>query len=211
MKLQAQERFDDHYIEKHSFLVEYPYKKKIETIFLGDSLTRRWEDHLNLWNTFFDNETYLNMGVGGDTLENIFWRIQNGEIDGLNPKVAVVLAGTNNITQNSITYIASGIIEISNYLRSTLTSTDIVVLGLYPRLHDENGNECSGKIHAINEILKEECSKNNFGYEYFGNELLTREGKIDMRIMPDGLHLNELGYQRIGPILKAIIKKYSSI
>jgi lysophospholipase L1-like esterase len=51
---------------------------------------------------------------------------------------------------------------------------------------------------------------NHYHYEYFGDKLLGRNGRIDKTIMPDGLHLNEEGYQRAGPLIQEIITKYLS-
>ena len=74
----------------------------IDVYFLGDSITRRWgatdyPDFLANWNQNFHGWNAGNFGWGGDRTQNILWRLENGELDGVNPKVIVLLAGTNNV------------------------------------------------------------------------------------------------------------------
>ena len=74
----------------------------IDLYFLGDSITRRWgaldyPDLLAHWNRTFHGWNAANFGWGGDRTENILWRLENGELDGVHPKVIVLLAGTNNV------------------------------------------------------------------------------------------------------------------
>lgn len=54
------------------------------------------EDFQPTWQTFYGSRGALNLGFSGDGTENVLWRLANGEVDGLQPKVALVLIGTNN-------------------------------------------------------------------------------------------------------------------
>src|SRR5262245_42211790 len=74
----------------------------IDVYFLGDSITRRWgatdyPEFLANWKQNFFGWNAANFGWGGDTTQNILWRLEHGELDGVNPKVVVILAGTNNV------------------------------------------------------------------------------------------------------------------
>src|SRR5262249_48381687 len=86
----------------HQQMVENLKKGRIDVYFVGDSLTRRWRatdypPFLANWNENFHGWNAANFGWGGDAIQNILWRLQNGELDGVHPKVIVLLAGTNNV------------------------------------------------------------------------------------------------------------------
>jgi hypothetical protein len=86
----------------HEQLLEKAKKGKIDVYFAGDSITRRWgatdyPDFLANWKENFHGWNAANFGWGGDTVQNVLWRLTNGELDKVNPKVIVVMAGTNNI------------------------------------------------------------------------------------------------------------------
>src|SRR5207244_2762416 len=86
----------------HEQLIEKARRGKIDVYFVGDSITRRWgatdyPDFLANWNRNFHGWNAANFGWGGDTIQNILWRLENGELDGVNPKIIVVMAGTNNL------------------------------------------------------------------------------------------------------------------
>src|ERR1041385_8429174 len=86
----------------HEQLLEKAKKGGIDVYFLGDSITRRWgatdyPDFLANWKQNFFGWNAANFGWGGDTTQNILWRLENGELDGVNPKVIIILAGTNNV------------------------------------------------------------------------------------------------------------------
>src|SRR5262245_56809980 len=86
----------------HEQLLEKAMKGRIDVYFTGDSITRRWgatdyPDFLANWKQNFHGWNAANFGWGGDTVQNVLWRLANGELDGVNPKVIVVMAGTNNV------------------------------------------------------------------------------------------------------------------
>src|SRR5437016_9982084 len=86
----------------HEQLIEKARRGKIDVYFVGDSITRRWgatdyPDFLANWKQNFFGWNAANFGWGGDTIQNILWRLENGELDDVNPKIIVILAGTNNV------------------------------------------------------------------------------------------------------------------
>src|SRR5437660_2523730 len=66
-------------------------------VFLGDSLIQRWRFRRQLWQTTFGQYHPLNLGADGETIQGLLWRVDHGEIDGISPKVIVILVGTNNV------------------------------------------------------------------------------------------------------------------
>ena len=88
----------------HEQLLDKRKAGQIDVYFVGDSITRRWgtseeqyKDFLANWNANFKGWNAANFGWGGDKTQNMLWRLQNGELDGVNPKVIVLMAGTNNV------------------------------------------------------------------------------------------------------------------
>lgn len=208
MALQPVMRTDEHHQQKHEAILKLIKEQPIDVVFLGDSLTRRWEDNIHLWNEYFSEFRPANLGVGADCLENTLWRVMNGQIDGINPKLFIVLAGTNNLQKDSEETIADGIIQIVRVIHAKCEQSKVVVLGLLPREKDESGRECNDRIARINKLLRERAQDEDYVYEYFGDVLQTECGCVDRSIMPDGLHLNGAGYRIVGPIIRAIIQRF---
>jgi lysophospholipase L1-like esterase len=168
-------------------------------------LIRRWEDNIDLWNRFFSSYKAGNFGVGGDSLENIKWRISNGELDGIDPKIIIVLAGTNNLDKHSKETIVSGIREITEIIMDKLRNTKIVVLGLLPRNNDETGIDYIQKTVRINRKLSILFVETEVIYRDIGIDLIDEKGVVSDTIISDGLHLNRNGYEIIGPKLRKTI------
>ena len=95
-------RTDQNSMTAHAQLLEKAQAGGIDIYFVGDSITRRWgatdyPDLLANWKQNFFGWNAGDFGWGADKTENILWRLENGELDGVNPKVIVLLAGTNNV------------------------------------------------------------------------------------------------------------------
>ena len=101
---QPARRSDPNSLRAHEQLVQKAKQGGIDLYFVGDSITRRWgaadpqyRPLLENWRTNFFEWNAANFGWGADRIENILWRLENGELDGVNPKVIVLLAGINNV------------------------------------------------------------------------------------------------------------------
>jgi platelet-activating factor acetylhydrolase IB subunit beta/gamma len=207
MHIEAVMRTDDQSVAKHNKILGMKDEYDIQLVFLGDSLTRRWEDNIDLWNKYFSAYSAANFGVGGDCLENIKWRILNGELDGIDPKIIIILAGTNNLDKDSEETIVKGIREIAEIIQHKLKNTKIVILGLLPRNVNETGMNYAQKIGRINRQLESLYANTGITYRDIGTDLLNGQGVVSDTIMPDGLHLNGNGYEIIGPKLRSIINE----
>lgn len=205
MQMEAVMRTDDHHLAKHNKILGMKNEYDIQLVFLGDSLTRRWEDNIDLWNRYFAAYNAANFGVGGDCLENIKWRVLNGELDGIDPKAIIVLGGTNNLDKDCEETIVGGIQEIVEIIQDKLKNTKIVVLGLLPRGINETGINYAQKIDRINRQLDSLYANSEVIFRDIGTGLINEQGVVDHTIMPDGLHLNGHGYEILGPKLKDII------
>ena len=83
----------------------------IDLLFVGDSITDWWRQAnrgLPVWNEYFGSYKAANFGIAGDTTQGVLWRMQNGELDGFQAKLIVLMLGTNNINRNPNAEIADG-------------------------------------------------------------------------------------------------------
>ena len=104
------------WMEVHNSFRVLAKKGHIDLLFLGDSITQMWNEN-SVWRRFYGPRHAANFGIGGDRTQNVLWRIQNGELDGIEPKVAVLMIGTNNLYSDTPDEIALGITSIVTELR----------------------------------------------------------------------------------------------
>src|SRR5512145_456310 len=130
-------------MKTHEQLLDKAKKGRIDIYFEGDSITRRWgaTDYPELlanWNQNFFGWNAANFGWGADRTQNILWRLEHGELDGVHPKVIVLLAGTNNVgaqprDEQTIDEIAGGIKAIVDLCRQKAPDATVVVTAIFPR------------------------------------------------------------------------------
>jgi lysophospholipase L1-like esterase len=132
--------------------------------FIGDSITQGWEGAgKNIWQEFYGQRKAINMGVSGDRTQHVLWRFDQGQLDGIHAKVAVVMIGTNNSNNKDNTEgeILAGVTAIVNQIRTRQPDTKIILLGIFPR--GETFSMQRGKILQVNEALaKLDDGKNIF-------------------------------------------------
>ncbi|HEX3860165.1 MAG TPA: GDSL-type esterase/lipase family protein [Stellaceae bacterium] len=166
-------------------------------LFLGDSLTRKWDQAL--WDRFFAPSGALNLGVNGDKTENLLWRLQNGNLNGQHPTAVVLLIGTNDIGRNrAATVIAQGIRDILTLLRERLPATRILLLGVLPRSASP-GSRRRMQVAAVNHLLQTCEDREYVFYADLGDTLLDADGRLSPEISFDGVHLSAQGYALLTP------------
>ncbi|HEV3025679.1 MAG TPA: platelet-activating factor acetylhydrolase IB subunit [Pirellulales bacterium] len=168
----------------------------VDLIFLGDSITQGWEDKAAqpIWDKYFGPRKAMNAGIGGDQTQHVLWRLEHGNLDGIKPKVAVIMIGTNNSSANSSEEIAAGIKAIVERLRKALPETKILLLGIFPRGADDSDPQRKKNIGA-NEIIKKLEDGKQVHYLDISAKFLDSGGKLSTEIMPDRLHLSARGYE----------------
>ncbi|XP_013993082.1 platelet-activating factor acetylhydrolase IB subunit alpha2 isoform X3 [Salmo salar] len=168
----------------------------------------RWMSQI--WRELFSPLHALNFGIGGDTTCNVLWRLQNGELDNIGPKVrlkqvTVVWVGTNN-HEHSAEQVAGGILAIAQLLTSRLPKTKVVVLGLLAR--GEWPNPLREKNVAVNSFLRSWLPR--LGQTQFldvGAGFVHSDGTISTRDMFDFLHLTASGYRAIAkPLIDLLLQ-----
>ena len=163
--------------------------------FIGDSITEGWEGGgKNVWQEFYGKRKAINFGVGGDRTQHVLWRFEQGQLDGIKAKVAVVMIGTNNSNNqdNTEAEILEGVTAIVQQIRTRQPDTKIILLGIFPR--GATFSSQRGKILQVNEALAKLDDGKDIFYIDFGPQLIENNGSISKSIMPDYLHPNAAGY-----------------
>jgi lysophospholipase L1-like esterase len=183
---------DGAWLEVHrSFLVQAK-KGNIDLLFVGDSITQGWNEN-TVWQRYYGQRHAANFGIGGDRTQHVLWRIQNGELDGIEPKVTVVMIGTNNLDDDTPDEIAQGIKSIVAELRKRLPKTQVLLLAVFPR--SPKPDTLRDRIHSINEKIARLDDGSHVRFLDIGKAFLNADGTISPEVMPDYLHLSTKGYR----------------
>jgi lysophospholipase L1-like esterase len=181
--------------KRHLSFNERIKQGNVDLIFLGDSITQAWEGPgKEAWKKHFQRRNAVNLGIGGDRTQHVLWRLDHGNIDGIQPKLAVVMIGTNNSGDNKPEEIADGIKAIVQKLRAKLPRTKVLLLGIFPRGADDS-NPRRQVNQKANEIVQNLADGDMVHYLDIGESFLNDDGTLSKEIMPDLLHLSPRGYQ----------------
>jgi cephalosporin-C deacetylase-like acetyl esterase/lysophospholipase L1-like esterase len=212
--IQPVERTDVNSRSAHRQLVEKARQGGIDVYFVGDSITRRWGCTDAQYSNLFDNwrKNFFgwnagNFGWGGDTIESILWRLQNGELEGVAPKAIVILAGTNNLDPNSAQHgsaeeIANGIRAILDQCRSKAPDAAIIVTAIFPRSDKPN---LMSAINDINDRISRLADGKRVFFLNVNQHLAHDDGTLFDGMLIDGLHPTANGYQVWADGLKPIL------
>jgi beta-glucosidase len=170
-------------------------KGNVDLIFIGDSITQGWEGGGKaVWDEFYGRRNAVNLGIGGDQTQHVLWRLANGNIKGISPKLAVVMIGTNNSHGFKPEEIAVGVRAIVRKLRKELPQTKVLVLGIFPRGPSKE-DHLRQVVAKTNELLCKIGDGKTVRYLDIGPKFLQEDGALSKEIMPDLLHLSPKGYR----------------
>lgn len=177
----------------HESFVARAQQGNVQLVFLGDSITQGWEQHADIFNKEFGMYHAVHFGIGGDCTQHVLWRIQNGELDGIQPKVVVLMIGTNNsgVEKNSPEEVASGIKKIIEAIHLKAPQAKVLLHAIFPRARESE----DAKNIAVNQIIQKYADGNRVYWLDIRKKLLTAQGGLSYEIMPDLLHLSAKGYQ----------------
>jgi len=200
----------------HTQLLEKARRGRIDVYVEGDSIVRRWgaTDYPELlanWGQNFYGWNAANFGWGADTTQNILWRLTNGELDGVQPKVIVLLAGTNNVGASvppdgdagKVADITGGINAIVDVMRAKAPTATIILTGIFPR---NDNMAVVSTIEKINRNLSMLADGTTVRYLNVNDRLADRDGRLyDGMMNADRLHPAVKGYQVWADALKPIL------
>ena len=205
--IQPVSREGDWWSERHASVVAQAQKGEAQLILIGDSITHSWESQPALVEKFFGKYKPINMGFGGDRTEHVLWRLDHGEIDGISPKAAMLMIGTNNSKDDEYTaeQIGDGIIAIVQKLRQKLPTTKVLVLAIFPR--GEGPSPQREKNAKASEIASKVADGEAVFFLDIGDKFLQPDKSLTKEIMPDLLHLSEKGYEIWGEAVTPKLKE----
>lgn len=211
-------RTDKNSITAHAQLLEKAHKGGIDIYFEGDSIVRRWgaTDYPQLlanWNKNFHGWNAADFGWGADALQNILWRLEHGELDGVNPKVVVLMAGTNNIGDKNATGsgeertedILKGFKAILRVIQAKAPGAVIILTAIFPR---NDNTAYVPLIFKVDERLSRLADGKKIVFLNINDKLADKDGKLyEGLMMNDHIHPLPKGYQVWGEALKPILTR----
>jgi beta-glucosidase len=190
-------------------LLEKSQMEKVDLVFLGDSITHAWEDKgQQVWLQHYAKRNALNLGFSGDRTENVLWRLQNGEVLGIDPKLLVLMIGTNNTghRQDHPEETALGIKHILELLKSQLPNTKVLLLAIFPR--GATNDDPLRKINdEINAIIKDFDDGKDVHYLNINHLFVDENGNLSQSVMQDLLHPNQEQYTVWADAMEPEIKR----
>lgn len=187
--------------------------KQVDLLWIGDSITHGWENGgKDVWEKYYASRNAFNIGFSGDRTEQVLWRIDHGAIDGLTPKVAVIMIGTNNTghRKDPAEQTAKGIEAIVKAVHAKTPKTQIVVLAIFPR-----GESTNDPLRMLNEEINKQtkellASDSKVTFLNLNSAFLDADRVLSKSIMPDLLHPNTEGYtiwaKSLEPTLVELLK-----
>jgi len=196
------------YRNRCAALFQLPGREKARIVFMGDSITEGWcQEGQGSWKDYWQPHQALCLGVGGDQTQNLLWRIRQGEVRGLSPRVLILLIGVNNLWWGGYTphETQQGMAAGVEALERELPKTSIVVHGLLPAsrsLHDD----LRQRIGLCNRLMEAWCFQKNQDAQGQREKhpivwcdltaaFLGPKGQIEAELMPDFVHLSAKGYR----------------
>lgn len=195
--------------------------KPVDYIFIGDSITHGWEILYGgpgyglalseeaqayytegagqvVFNERFTDKNVLNLGFGGDETQNLLWRLDDGAVDGLNPKAVVLMIGINNIAVSGMSAdeTLAGIAAVVAQLREKLPNARILLMALLP-IHENKPKteQWQSEVEKLNPKLEKFAAEEKIDFLNIGPKLAGPDGLPRIDLMPDGVHPNAAGYR----------------
>ena len=210
-------RTDQNSMTAHQELLEKSKKGRIDIYFEGDSITRRWgaTDYPELlanWKQNFFGWNAADFGWGADNIQNILWRLNHGELDDINPKIIVVLAGTNNVgnrvspdSEAKVEAVTRGIKALLDVMRVKAPEATIILTGIFPR---NDNSAVMPTIRKINENISKFADGKRIRFLDITDKMADSDGKLLDGVMnADKLHPAIKGYQIWADALKPIFNE----
>lgn len=205
------------FFELHESFLARGKAGPVGVLFLGDSITEGWRKAPHIWEHYFGADQPANFGIGGDQTQHVIWRIEHGELDGLAPKVVVLMLGTNNSGRHSGAQIAAANRKIVGLIRAKLPAAKVLLLAIFPRGPragrdgvPEPWEARMAAIRAANAELARLDDGATVRYLDLTANFLGNDGTIPRIIMPDQLHPNAAGYQLwaegMAPLLREMLR-----
>jgi beta-glucosidase len=186
---------------------------KTELVLLGDSIMHAWEaEGADAWNKVFTDINTLNLGFAGDRTEHVLWRLENGALEHITPKVTALLIGTNNIGHRieSTEETLAGILSIIKSIKQKAPNTQILLFAVFPRSKRPTA-PLRQRVNELNEQLLKTTANTDICYKDLTHLFLDERGILQDNVAPDFLHLSSKQYEKwaeyIRPIFDVLLSR----
>lgn len=181
---------------------------RIQLVFDGDSITDWWQSSgLPIWQDRYAKLSAFDFGIAGDRTENLLWRLSQGQMNGIHPKLILLMIGTNNLGINTDEQIAEGIKVIIDRYRSLCPDAVILLQGIFPRTQSAS-DPLRQRIKEINKTISAYADGKRVIFLDFGDKFLEPDGTMSPEIMPDFLHPSAKGYRIWADAIQPVIDQY---
>ncbi len=209
------------WIDTHAKLVQYVQSNSgpCDVLLVGDSITQQWGSPLDkgvlndAWMKHFAKLKTINIGIGGDKVQNVLWRIDHGGVAGIEPKAIVLMIGNNNMffaPETGVEAVAEGVKTCIANLRSRFPAADVIVVSILPA--HQPGNDFYENIIKTNTAINHLKLDNDPKIHTLDltTDFLKADGTLKQELYtPDNIHLSLSGYaiyaERLKPMLDKII------
>jgi beta-glucosidase len=182
------------WMERHESINTKAHQGKIDLIYIGDSIVQRFDGAgKGIWDRYYAPRNALNLGISGDRTQHVIWRLDHGNIDGISPKLAIIMIGQNNGGHNTSIEIAEGVTEIVKRVRTKLPDAKILLLAIFQRR--EKPTPERAVLAEANEIISKLANSSSIAYMDINSVFVRPDGTIPSSLMPDFEHPNELGFK----------------
>jgi len=182
------------WIQRHELMNRQARQGHIDLIYVGDSIVEHFNKQgKEAWEHYFTGRNALNLGISGDRTEHVLWRLDHGNIDGITPKLAIVMIGQNNGGHNTAEEIAEGVTAVVQRLRARLPETRILLLAIFQRR--EKPTPERAMLAWANEIISKLADGKNVFYMDINHIYVQPDGSIPKSLMYDFEHPTPLGHK----------------
>jgi lysophospholipase L1-like esterase len=184
-------------MKRHDEFLKIAKAGNVGLVFFGDSITDFWRRGENkaVWDKYFGEFKPANFGIGGDTTQGVLWRIQNGELEGIHPKLVVLNIGTNN-NHETPELTAARIKEIIGEIQTRSPGTRILLMGIFPK--SGSADRFRLRNSKVNEIISTygfPDDPKRVIYIDIGAKFLNPDQSVNKELLPDTLHPNAKGFE----------------
>ncbi len=209
------ERKDANSVKAHEDLLAKTRQGRVDVYFQGDSITRRWgaTDYpqlLDHWRETFHGWNAANFAWGGDSTHNMLWRMQHGELEGVDPRVVVLQAGANNLpwrgaaSADRVDDVVGGVRTLVDEFQQRFPGAEIILTAMFPRSQNP---DLRPAIEEINERLEALAEGRGLRFLNINAELMDGQGALRQEMSRDGLHLEKPGYEVWGRALRPVLEE----
>ncbi len=193
--------------DRHEEFLKIAKAGGIDLLFVGDSITDGWRrSGKPTWDKYFAPLKAANFGVNGAVIQHVIWRLRNGELEGIHPKVVVLMIGTNN--PDAAENVALGVKTIITDIQQLSPETRILLLGILPR--DEGPDARRAKNEKANQLMSAYATPSDprrVVYLDIGSKFLNANQIVNKDLLPDKLHPNDKGYQIWAEAIIDVVKQ----